>query len=61
MVAGNIYEVMKKVVNIEDKVYPFNIGTFPSILFDNVSVPIKGGGELCERMEKSILLLLKEK
>ena len=42
MVAGNIYEVMKNVVGIENKAYVYNMGVFPSVLFDNVSVAIKG-------------------
>lgn len=41
MVAGNIYEVMRNVVSIEDKVYLSNMGVFPSVLFDDVSVAIK--------------------
>lgn len=41
MVAGNIYEVMKNVIGIENKVYPSLMGNFPSILFDNVSFSIK--------------------
>lgn len=41
MVAGNIYEVMKNVVYIENKTYLSNMGVFPSVIFDNVSVAIK--------------------
>lgn len=41
MVAGNIYEVMKNVISIENKVYPFIMGTFPSILFGDVNVVVK--------------------
>ncbi len=41
MVAGNIYDVMKNVIGIEDRVYPSLMGTFPSILFDNVNFAIK--------------------
>lgn len=41
MVAGNIYDVMKNVIGIEDRVYPSFMGTFPSILFDNVNFAIK--------------------
>ena len=41
MVAGNIYEVMKNVLAIEDTLYPAMMGTFPAILFDNVSVATK--------------------
>ncbi len=42
MVSGNIYEVMKNILAIENKVYPSYLGYYPSILFDNVSVAIKG-------------------
>ena len=38
MVAGNIYEVMKNVLAIEDTIHPAMGGTFPAILFDGVSV-----------------------
>ncbi|MEN2983787.1 MAG: metallopeptidase TldD-related protein [Dictyoglomaceae bacterium] len=41
MVAGNIYEVMKNVIGIENQVYPAYMGTFPSILFENVSFAVK--------------------
>jgi len=41
MVSGNIYEVMKDVIGVEDKVYPSFLGYYPSILFDNVSVAMK--------------------
>ncbi|MFP3897962.1 MAG: TldD/PmbA family protein [Dehalococcoidia bacterium] len=41
MVAGNIYEVMKNVLAIEDTIYPAMGGTFPAILFDSVSVATK--------------------
>jgi PmbA protein len=41
MVAGNIYEVMKNVLAIEDTLYPAMMGTFPAILFDGVSVATK--------------------
>ncbi|MCK4329515.1 TldD/PmbA family protein [candidate division WOR-3 bacterium] len=41
MAAGNIYKVMKKVIAIEDTFYPAHSGTYPSILFDNVSVSTK--------------------
>lgn len=41
MVAGNIYEVMKNVLAIEDTLYPAMTGTFPAILFDSVSVATK--------------------
>ncbi len=38
MVAGNIYQVMKNVLAIEDTLYPVGMGTFPAVLFDSVSV-----------------------
>jgi len=41
MVAGNIYEVMKNVLAIEDTLYPAMMGTFPAILFGSVSVATK--------------------
>ena len=41
MVAGNIYEVMKNVLAIEDTLYPAMTGTFPAMLFDSVSVATK--------------------
>lgn len=42
MISGNIYEVMNKIVGIENRVYPSYLGYYPSILFDNVSVATKG-------------------
>ncbi len=41
MVAGNIYDVLKNVVAIENTVHPSFGGNFPAMLFDNVSVTIK--------------------
>jgi PmbA protein len=41
MVAGNIYQVMKNVLAIEDTLHPAMAGTFPAILFDSVSVATK--------------------
>lgn len=42
MVAGNIYEVMKNVVAVENIYHPStSMGTFPSILFEDVSVATK--------------------
>ena len=41
MVAGNIYDVMKNVLAIEDTLYPANTGNFPAVLFDSVSVATK--------------------
>ncbi len=41
MIAGNIYEVMKNVIAIEDTAYQAQGGKYPSILFDDVSVATK--------------------
>lgn len=41
MVAGNIFEVMQKVIAMEDTLHPTYGGTFPAILFDDVSVATK--------------------
>lgn len=41
MVAGNIYDVLKNVVAIENTVHPSFGGNFPALLFDNVSVTTK--------------------
>jgi PmbA protein len=41
MVAGNIYEVMKKIIALEDVVYTTYGGRFPAILFEDVSVATK--------------------
>jgi PmbA protein len=41
MVAGNIYDTLKKVAEIEDTVYPSHGGNFPAILFDNINVTLK--------------------
>jgi len=38
MIAGNIYNAMKNVIDIEDTCYPVSAGTFPAIIFDNISV-----------------------
>jgi PmbA protein len=40
MISGNIYDTMKNVVAIEDTCYPSYMGTFPAILFDDVSVTV---------------------
>jgi PmbA protein len=42
MVAGNIFEVMRKIIALEDVLRPTYGGTFPAILFDDVSVATKG-------------------
>lgn len=41
MVAGNIYDVMKSIVGIENRIYPAPSGFFPSMLFDNINVTFK--------------------
>lgn len=41
MVAGNIYDIMKSIVDIENRIYPAPSGFFPSMLFDNISVTFK--------------------
>lgn len=41
MVAGNIFEVMKKIISMEDVLHPTYGGMFPAILFDEVSVATK--------------------
>ncbi|MCI2425649.1 TldD/PmbA family protein [Candidatus Acetothermia bacterium] len=41
MVAGNIYETMKNLVAIEDRLYPAIMGTYPALLFDDVNVTTK--------------------
>jgi len=41
MVAGNIFDTLKEVVEIEDTLHPGPGGTFPAVLLDNVSVATK--------------------
>jgi PmbA protein len=41
MAAGNIYDILKNVVDIEDTLHVCSGGNFPSLLFDNVNVTIK--------------------
>lgn len=41
MVAGNAFELMQRVIDIEDTAYPSRAGIFPSILFDDVNVILK--------------------
>lgn len=38
MAAGNIYEILKKVVALEDQGHPTYGGTFPALLLDGISV-----------------------
>jgi PmbA protein len=40
MVSGNIYDTMKNVAAIEDTYHPAYMGTFPAILFDDVSLTV---------------------
>ncbi len=40
MVAGNIYEVLKNVVDLEDRVHPASEGYYPAVLLDEVSVAV---------------------
>lgn len=42
MVAGNVFDTMKTIVELEDTMHPSYTGTFPAILFENVSVVTKG-------------------
>jgi PmbA protein len=41
MIAGNIYEVLKNIVEKEDTLHPGSGGNFPSILLDNVHITVK--------------------
>lgn len=41
MIAGNIYDVLKKVLAIENKTYLSNMGFFPSLLLEDVSLAVK--------------------
>jgi PmbA protein len=43
MIAGNIFEVMKEVVDLEDTAHPASNGTFPSVLFEGVKVATRSG------------------
>lgn len=40
MISGNIYDTMKNVIAIEDTYHPAFMGTFPAILFEDVSVTV---------------------
>lgn len=47
MVAGNIYDTLRDVVDVGDTLYPtFSGGWLPPILFDNISVATKSGSGL---------------
>ncbi len=41
MVAGNIYDTLKNVLEIENTLHPCYGGNFPAVLFDNINVMIK--------------------
>jgi PmbA protein len=41
MAAGNIYETMCQVIDIENRVHPASTGYYPAVLFDDVSVATK--------------------
>jgi PmbA protein len=41
MVAGNIYDTLRNVVDMENTLHPCFGGNFPAILFDNIHVTIK--------------------
>jgi len=41
MITGNIYDMMQKVIGIEDRVHAANTGFYPAILFDDVNVATK--------------------
>lgn len=43
MVAGNIFEVMKEVVDLEDRAHPASSGTFPAVLFEGIRVATRTG------------------
>jgi PmbA protein len=42
MVAGNVYETLKNVIDIEDRVHFGGMGMFPAVLCDDVSVATQG-------------------
>jgi PmbA protein len=42
MVAGNIYEILKNVVAVGNRLMPAHMGWFPPILFENVNFAAKG-------------------
>jgi PmbA protein len=41
MVAGNVYDTMTRIIEMEDTLHPSYTGNYPAILFDNVSVATK--------------------
>jgi PmbA protein len=42
MVAGNVFETMKHIIEMEDTLHPGYTGVFPAVLFENVIVATKG-------------------
>jgi PmbA protein len=42
MVAGNVFDTMNHIIELEDTLHPASGGMFPAILFDGVSVATKG-------------------
>ena len=38
MIAGNIYEVMKRIIGIEDTIHPAYTGYYPAVLFEDINV-----------------------
>jgi len=45
MIAGNVFDVMKNVVDLENAYHPAPTGTFPAVLFENVSVATRSNGQ----------------
>jgi PmbA protein len=41
MAAGNIYDILKNIVERENMLHPCSGGNFPSLLFDNITVTVK--------------------
>jgi len=41
MVAGNVYDTMTRIIEMEDTIHPSYTGTYPTILFDRVNVASK--------------------
>jgi len=42
MVAGNVFDTMTRIIEMEDTLHSSYTGTFPAILFENISVVTKG-------------------
>ncbi len=40
MMAGNIYQVLQNVIDLEDRVHPASEGYYPALLLDDVSVAV---------------------